>query len=293
MKRLIANGDSWTFGTEIIDPEIKNKFRTAQLNKLILVIGNRPYRLANIWPTHLANHFNAESVNLGHQGDCNNAIAERTIDYIARHDLRGPDNFVVIGWTAPERTYYYMNPVGNRKLRTVISAASLEQEQHQPAIDFLSVHFSHMILPEEYWTRYARTVVLLEQFLKSRDIPYLMFNAFYSQDSFAGTDWRCLQDVNVREAIASLRPMTYQYTQGNDLLEMEESWAANLWDSVDPVRWYRKDQKQSSFRSYVSSVMDSPFVEMHHGHPNEQAHRLWADELKNYILENNLLASKT
>lgn len=295
MKRLITNGDSWTYGSELRDPklvaelDLNNPSDVRKMLDLDFDSLNHPYRIANTWTTHLANRFHAEAINLGYPASNNNLIAERTMDYICANNLYGNQNFVVIGWTAPERNDYYMDFSPSLSRRQIFFN-SLDKETHPPAIDYLKMYFEHMVVPDEYWARYIKNIVMVENFLKVRNIPYLMFNAFYSlEDLNSSYDWSQQPDFNMADAIKGRRNLYYYYSNGEETHSTFETWLSNLWASVDPVRWYRKDQDRSSFRTFAVNKVKPAFADGNCGHPNELAHKAWADELRTYILSNQLL----
>jgi lysophospholipase L1-like esterase len=52
------------------------------------------------------------------------------------------------------------------------------------------------------------------------------------------------------------------------------------------VRFYKKDQPNSTFKSFIEANVDDPLVGWH---PSPSGHEAWATELVRYIKENNLL----
>lgn len=298
MKTLIANGDSWTYGSELFDPKILATLGFMPPNKVVELDfnpANHSYRLRHAYPYLLAKKFNATSINLAYAGDNNNYIAERTLSYVLQNNLQGSDNFVVIGWTAPERNDFYMN-VGSDEFRHKIHNLNFYEKNTlywkncQGYKDYLLIHFQHLILPEEYWLRYVKNVIMVEMVLKSRNIPYLMFNAFYPKDykDIHGA-LKDLHDVNVLDSLESLRTEIYTVSQDDaaDIAKLPQLTTLALWKQVDPVRWYKKDQLSNSFRSFVADRLEDPFVTAF-GHPREESHELWAEELARYINEHNL-----
>jgi hypothetical protein len=61
----------------------------------------------------------------------------------------------------------------------------------------------------------------------------------------------------------------------------------DLWDTVDPIRFYKKDQPNNTFNSFIKKSDANPVL--YGWHPSPESHELWAKELVRYINENNLL----
>ena len=301
MRTLISNGDSWTYGSELHNPAI-----VASLDPRSPTHGhdcanidhdpnNDSYRLAHAYPFLLANLFDAKSIDLSIPADNNNLIADRTIDYVIKNNLSGPDVFVIIGWTAPERTDFYME-VGTGAFRHRIynvnhyeNVIQSETWKHQGFKQYHYLHYDHLIVAEEYWTRYAKNVALVELVLKSRNIPYLMFNAFYPATHRAENQpWKDLDDCHITNQLLTLRQQAYQsYADLRRYDTHNLDVGLDLWQQVDPIRWYKKDQHKNTFRSFVNDRVTNAFFN-DVGHPTEESHRVWALELCDYIKKNNL-----
>jgi hypothetical protein len=104
--KLITNGDSWTFGSEIVDPAVVSKHLDKNhITEYDFFEENDSYRIAKIWPTHLAKIMNADLINLAWPADDNGSILRRTMSYIATNfiekNLPTDDILVIIGWSSP------------------------------------------------------------------------------------------------------------------------------------------------------------------------------------------------
>ena len=121
--QIICNGDSWTFGCELTDPEVDRKYGgpvKVYRGEYDYFEENIPYRTARIWPTYLRRYLDCQTVNLSWPADDNTTIYNRTIDYVTREYLsksRSTENLVIIiGWTSPERNSFcgkMMNGIGS------------------------------------------------------------------------------------------------------------------------------------------------------------------------------------
>ena len=301
MKTLIANGDSWTYGSELYDPKVLASLdrTSSDYGKHVIELDfnpiNHPYRIAHSYPYLLGQQLGYTTVNLAMTADNNNFIAERTIDYILKNDLSGPNVFVVVGWSAPERNDFYMDTGSDVVRHRIFNMNHYDMfndsnwKSHLGFKEYLLLHFEHLIVSDEYWTRYAKNVSLLEMFLKTREIPYLMFNAFYpSEPTKIGQPWHTLHDTHVYNNMLPIKTLGYNFSVDftTDCAGLEIG--KELWKTVDPIRWYNKDQRKNSFRSFVADRVTNAFVN-DVGHPTEESHRIWALELARYINEHNLL----
>jgi lysophospholipase L1-like esterase len=62
-----------------------------------------------------------------------------------------------------------------------------------------------------------------------------------------------------------------------------------LWATVDPVRFYRKDQPNSTFKSFIQDPANNVASPFNGWHPSPDAHEAWAQELARYIKAHKLL----
>lgn len=100
-KVLYSNGDSWTYGDEIVHPTNK--------------VNDDSTRYYNTWPWILSQELNiGVCINDALAGRSNYRIFRRTLNFIFKWLESGKspkDLMIVIGWTTPER---YEIPVENR-----------------------------------------------------------------------------------------------------------------------------------------------------------------------------------
>jgi hypothetical protein len=59
-----------------------------------------------------------------------------------------------------------------------------------------------------------------------------------------------------------------------------------LWDQVDNVRFYKKDQENNTFKSFITE--HNKTNTFNGWHPSPESHKIWAQELWSYIKENKL-----
>jgi hypothetical protein len=288
MNTLITNGDSWVFGSEIVDPAIASRYpSTVHVGNYDHLPENDHYRLPKIFSTKLAERFGADSINLSWPADDNQSICNRTMEYISTNyidkGISTRDIFVIVGWSSPERARFWYRD-SDRSQKHIIWP-SLEWHDTPAQQRFWELYVSYFWNPEEYIPRYVDTVLRFQNFCIAHGIKYLMFNAFY-QGQGSGCSHELAQDLDVVAELRSLQADGYDYSVNGVRQQGVQQQTVNLWRTVDPVRYYCKDQQHNTFRTFISQRLSDPLTGWH---PSPQGHELWASELYRYITENNLL----
>jgi hypothetical protein len=103
--RLVVAGDSWTYGSEIRDPQLPDTVKDWDKE-------NDHYRTQRIWPNKLAKLLNiTDIINLSYPAASNDKIVRNTIGWLTQEYLSKnrptDDLLVIIGLTSPERKDFY------------------------------------------------------------------------------------------------------------------------------------------------------------------------------------------
>ena len=157
--KLLTVGDSFTYGEELSD-------RTQS------------------WPQKLANRINYELLNLALPSASNDKILRRTLDYLATESA----DLVVIGWSnigrsehADEFGYYDVWP----GYQGAIFARDGFDWRNQ-LVDYVSRYHNS----EAIHRKFLQQVILLQSYLKLRNINYVMCNIvqneYYKKKHFDG-----------------------------------------------------------------------------------------------------------
>lgn len=288
---IICDGDSWVFGCEIVDPEIvKNYPNGTYPGKFDFYENNDNYRIPRIFPTYLSNKLNAKVTNLSWPADDNGTILNRTILYITKEYLakgKSVDNlFVIIGWSSPERNVFYYKDEYTKSSMRFRLWPQVRHFDSRAQEDFWNIYVQYLWNAEEYMPRYVMNVLQLQNFCKIHNIKWMSFNSFYQTPGKNIMDW---EDLNVREELTKINSGGAKYHLSTDLDSVRKTLEFNyteLWDTIDPIRFYKKDQEQNTFYSYIKNFNTDT---MFNGwHPSPEAHDLWADELCRYIDDNEL-----
>ena len=146
IKRLITHGCSFAYGEELVSPS------------------------SSSWPALVAEHLKVDLLNLAKPAYSNDSIVS---DLIAT-DLNREhyDDLVIVGWTS-----YLRLEFGDDDSRFTIGP-NVRQFGHRREILDLVLKYAN---DKWLYRRWLNQIVLLQEYLKSKQIKYLFFNAFDNQ----------------------------------------------------------------------------------------------------------------
>jgi hypothetical protein len=275
---IICDGDSWVFGGEINDPnnpEIKDYSPE-----------NDYYRLPRIFSTHLGGLFYANVVNLSCPADDNDTILHRTMTYITSNFIsKGlpTDNlFVIIGWTTPERHLFWYKEGGKLDMMILNPYLVPGYEMTRAQIKLWEQIVKYLWNPEEYIPRYVMNVINFQNFCNSNNIKWLCFNSWYG-DVVGDTNFL---SMDVIEELSNIKTTDTRFITSFKIENGVNDYIS-LWNSVDNIRYYKKDQLDNTFRSFINKSEHQD--KYNNQHPSPKSHELWAKELYDYINKNDLL----
>lgn len=289
---IICDGDSWTFGCELADPEIACKYPAGtHPGAYDFLAENDPYRIPKIFSTHLSSLLNVPVTNLSWPADDNGTILRRTINYISQKYLANnlPTNklFVVIGWTSPERNSFWYK---DDKLSHLFRLWPQVKHFDAPAQEkFWELYVAYLWNEEEYIPRYVLNVLQLQNFCRVNNIKWMCFNSFYQTPNQSPDKWN---DLTIHDEVKKLKRRLgnheYHSTDAQLTRKLHVNDYQALWASIDPVRFYKKDHTQNTFKSYIEDPANNVDEPLTGWHPSPEGHRSWAKELARYIKENKL-----
>jgi hypothetical protein len=286
--KIICDGDSWVFGSEIVNPTISERYsKKIHPGEYDWIDENNSYRLSKIFSTHIGNLLNADVVNLAWSADDNNTILNRIITYVTSEYLSknlATDNlFLLVGWSSPERnSFWYKDNELSYKLRIWPSIQNLQKENQK---QFWNYYVEYLWNKEEYLPRHIMNILQFENFCKANNIKWLSFNSFYQNVGSSIEEWK---DVNIKNELSKLQLTTHPlHTNKSFDREYYKQEYISLWDSIDNVRFYKKNETNNTFKSFIET--NNPVATYSGWHPSESSHKIWADELVNYIINNKLL----
>jgi hypothetical protein len=277
--KIICDGDSWTFGSEIRDPALPKRSPD-------WIPENDSFRVQRIWPTILGSLLGADVVNLSRPSDDNRTILTRTMSYLSEYLASGapPEELlVIVGWSSPERnSFWWKDDNHSNRFRLWPTDPNFERPMMKK---FWEMYVSYLWNEEEYIPRFVMDQLTLQNFLQANGIRWLTFNAFYG---FCRDNIDIIVDgyqltTHLKNATTMLR------NEGGVVRPVKSFGRANraygygsMWDQIDPIRCYRKDQPNNTFKDHVASKL--PKEDQFYGlHPSPQGHLIWAKELAKYL----------
>jgi len=291
-KTIIANGDSWTFGSEIVPQELVDKNPNAtHVCQYDFNEDNDAYRIPRTYPSYLANKLNAEVINLAWPADDNGSILRRTIEYITTNYLvpKRPtdDLLVVVGWSSPERnSFWFKDDNSSMPFRLWPNVPNFA---HKAQEKIWELYVAYLWNPEEYIVRFVMNCLQLQNFCQANNIKLIQFNAFYQSPNANIDSW---EELNVKDAINNLHKFGYSYSDNKQRYHALTEYST-MWELIDPISFYKKDQPNSTFKSYIDNAnLINPYCTVGQGagwHPSPEGHAAWANELYRYIKENKIL----
>jgi hypothetical protein len=248
-KTLIAYGDSWTFGAELVEPDY-------DVDKLGYPkdATEIKFRKDNVLPTVLSNKLGFDNcINYGVCGGSNDGIFDKISnlvygEYVCKN--RSTENlFILIGFTEPIRRDFYVEDT--------ITPFTLSHNYNTifDEIDgfkkFYEFYVTNLMIKKEYINRYLQEIIYIENLLNNHKIKFLMFQGFYG-------------DVR-KDSIG----------------------VTNLLEFVNDKTFYGI-KTDETFKSFLDKKNDtSLFAPCFH--PSAQGHHLFAEELYNHIIKNGLI----
>ena len=284
-RTLLANGDSWTYGSELIDPKFNLTDPIARMRKTY-DSDNDHYRIPNIWPTHLGELLGVDNVvNISFNSRSNDSIYDSTTSWIIENYIAKGESTdgltAVIGWTSLERKNIFIDDDKGPLLITMWpNFANSDIYNEQSAKDVFKNYVVYQFIEQEYIKRFVEQNYNLKLFFEKYDIEYYVFNAFFHTTQHAGAAF--FKDISVSEKLkkwadVKLHPASWQ-DPNFDFAHIIRNLTF-AWDTIDSDTFILKDV--GTFRSYVTERVTNA---MHLMHPTEESHRVWAARLATHIL---------
>lgn len=293
-KVLLTNGDSWTFGSEIMAPEFcvpKGTVGTGMAGRYKQGYDdwkpyNDYYRVPRIWPTYLAENLDIPTVvNLARPARSNDTIYEHTIDWILENYITKKKStkglLVVLGWSSPERKNITISDEdGNARWLTLWPQMATPQFYSSSVIKrFLKFYITYQWIEQEYLKRFVEHNYNFQNFCKLHKIDYYVFNSFYST---AGTNPKSWKDVSIPDSINSWDNLINGWSdEGYDWNSIKRTLLTQ-WNLIDETRYINKDLGDGSFRAHIYKHVPDD-IRMCNWHPSPESHHEWAKFLSDYI----------
>jgi len=291
-KTLLCFGDSWTSGHEMNPAcESEDIFHQEHVD----------YRSKGKWPDELGKISNAHAINLGIPGCSNDGILRQCIEYITLNylhdDIPVNDIFVIVGWSSPCRKEVIVHDSDGIYYSTLWPNVANEHNYPSSMQELYEVHVKYFWSEQEIYNRHVHHNIHLQSFLKSHGIKFLMFDAFYEFPSTVYGDEEEEIKVSVnsyREVLKKLAKPFFGKSQASNYSTGYKigntSQLTNvfhndtiLWNvCIDEDTYYYKNDMSKTFNEFLGNkIHDSNYF--YDYHPTNISHKLWANELFNYI----------
>lgn len=253
---IICNGDSWTQGDnpaqrinwDVKDSELSNDYQIMDnfSDPYMKHDSRATHKFYNspVWPKVLGTSLEIKTYNTGRLGRSNYDIAISTLKAVNTLLEKGiKDIFVVVGWSS--------------LLRKNIFCYNSKKDRAMPLqIRPFTEGFEHVytdILPLE--DAFANNIFYTQEYLKSKEIDFLFFNAFDTFTNFKNTQ---------------------------------------LGNVLDSTKWLDGDITSSHFLNYINkhsidnnipiidTIQDTEYLISNH--PTDKSHKLWGSYISQKIV---------
>lgn len=277
VKILYTNGDSWTAG-DIVNPD---KFGD-RLDH-VMHPDNDAYRLPRVWPHKTGDRLGIKTLNRSVAGSSNDGIVRRLLVDIPKllREYKPEEIFVVIGWTSPERKDFFYRDEHTHSWDTLYPAEVHHFEDRNPDInDFYKIYVTKYWHEEEYLTRFLGQNILVYNYLKSKKIKFLFFNAFYEDKSVVLDENQNLH--NLKDS-----PDLYNYINKFHQSKFKDTrWIEHIGfaETVDEFNEIHKEVYiDTSFKDFLLRLERTNKHKLLEYHPNEAGHRVWSKYIADAI----------
>jgi len=177
---LYANGCSMTYGAELGGETVTNGVSVEEHNP--------DFRKKNAWPSILGKLLKVEKTfNDAIGGGGNDRMFRTTMEWTSNYlqDNDGKDLFVVIGWSAPERTEYRID---NEWINILPNFSPIHVLQN--VVELQKFHVNNIMNDRRDYTASINYMLALQSWLQINLIPFVFFNALHVY-------WPKIKEINI------------------------------------------------------------------------------------------------
>jgi len=279
---LIVTGDSWMFGSEIIDPSIETHIDEWD-------ILNTKYREKHIFPTLLSQKLNINfKKNLSFPADSNDKIFRKLYNYLYRYYIKNSklskDVFVVVQLSSFDRRDFHYKGENDGVATWKTIWPNWEHDYLDFAFNKFADTYSRLVQSDlDNLRRYLDQILAFQNFCKVYKIPYLIVQGFYHTNySPKILEWYDSKYINI------FNESQYERQDDENTPYFQGSSEPELWDEVDSIRFMNKDLENHSLHSILKEKNDSSLF--YDVHPSEKGHEVIAEYIENYIKKYKLLS---
>lgn len=161
---LYVCGDSWTHGSELIDPDSEETNHFAEVHT--------QYRLKHFWPALVAKKLGVDLIDGSEPGAGNDRILRVTMYDVAKLLLEGRRPFVVLGWSQLQRFELPQGKSEGAHWRSFVSPKATDNPR--VAIDV----WREWSADRSDVVKWMQQLISMDNFLKINNVPYLGTTVF-------------------------------------------------------------------------------------------------------------------
>ena len=229
------------------------------------------------------------TISMAKGGRGNDRILNTTMHWFFKNPDKLKDTFVSVGWTTGYRWDYVSGYVTPKQKEGGIKGELLKFDYQWSTWQLWQHDFfmrdKDMDLELSSAVKLYTNILSLQYFLKHHNIPYVFYHALTNDlpetevNGKQRADLKLLKDQIDRKHFYNFE--TSEFVKEN--IQMQKD---NRSSAEHKVQVQNKDYVQSHFEfcaknGWTKSAND--------GHPSEQGHHAWADELHKFIQQHNLL----
>ena len=147
IKQVVSFGDSWVYGDELINPNLKKVLPDVTVHNF----QNDSYRLKNCFSGIIADHYNVPLENFGHPGASLRSTIWSFLWWLENGECQ-TDSLILIGLTSSDRESWYNSD-------HVVQGKDPDWNRY---IHSSWVDFGSSIVPEE-WSNFSKKYITLSQ----------------------------------------------------------------------------------------------------------------------------------
>lgn len=298
-------GCSWAEGIEILPAgALENKPQDVHGLFLNHWLEYKDYRNTRKYGAKVAQHFNAELIDLSEGGNSNHTIVRTLLEYLSGEGyFSGRDTtdlFISVGWSNPQRMEFFdAARRTHQKCNELHSALQMAEDGRRTKGQVATVgplfveYFEKSVHPIHYINEWARLNFMLYHVLRTYNIPFMFQQNFYELQPYGGQmhAWydKKYWDVHYPFLSSTSHEMLKTIDNKNWFLCDEQSYAPGIPGTVnDYIREYNKKHSIGKIPTHPNFV-DIPQPDVHNRdidahqyigfgycHPNEQGHDVWA-----------------
>jgi len=179
IRKLVVFGDSWTFGDELMAPELATR-----ADRYNAMPENDQYRLQHCWARHVADHFGLELVNLSFNGMSLQSMIWTALWWVNNHDVS--DSLAIAALTLDHRTSWYQDNIPGRTPKWNMHMHSAWEHTSGPWKEVKQNYFQHS--QGDALDRYQRqqAVLCFDSIADRHQIPVVQFDIHPDQTPYYG-----------------------------------------------------------------------------------------------------------